>query len=121
MLNIGLDIVEIERIEATLNRWRERFLHRVYTTEEIRCYQHRVPDLAARFAAKEAMMKALGTGIRGVGWRDIEILSDGLGAPVLNLYGRALDKAQAMGLAPLAVSLSHSQKYAIAAVIGGSP
>jgi holo-[acyl-carrier protein] synthase len=69
MLSTGIDIVEIPRFEKALSRWGERFLERVYTANELTICQGRVPELAARFAAKEAVMKALGTGMRGVGWR----------------------------------------------------
>ncbi|MXY36214.1 MAG: holo-[acyl-carrier-protein] synthase, partial [Dehalococcoidia bacterium] len=77
----GIDIIEIARVRAVLDRHGERFLRRVYTEDEVRHCRGRVPELAARFAAKEAVMKALGTGIRGVGWRDIEILPNRRGKP----------------------------------------
>jgi holo-[acyl-carrier protein] synthase len=77
-----------------------------------------VPELAVRFAAKEAVMKALGTGIKGVGWREIEILNNDDGKPFVILHGQAERKAQELGLSDLSVSLSHSRDLAIAAVIG---
>ena len=70
---IGIDIVEIPRIKGALERWGERFLQRIYTSQEIAYCRGRAPQLASRFAAKEAVMKALGTGIRGVGWREVEV------------------------------------------------
>ena len=116
---LGLDMVEIARIEGAIARWGTRFLRRVYTEAEIRYCRNRVPELAVRFAAKEAAMKALGTGIRGVGWREIEILTNQEGAPSVYLYGRARSRSEELGLNDLAVSLSHSREYAIASVVGG--
>lgn len=75
-IEVGIDIIEIERIGRVLERFGDRFLHRIYTPTERQRYGKRVPELAARFAAKEATMKALGTGIRGVRWRDIEMFSN---------------------------------------------
>ena len=117
----GVDIVEIERVARAMERWGQRFLNRIYTDAEVKRCRNRVADLAARFAAKEAVMKALGTGARGVGWRDIEVLSNHRGAPIVHLYGRALARAQRLGLDSLAISLSHSRHYAIASVVGAAP
>jgi len=115
---VGTDIVEIERVLDALARFQERFLHRVYTPAEVAFCRSRVPEFAVRFAAKEAVMKALGTGRRGVSWRDIEVLSNGRGQPVVTLRGRAERRAQELGLDGLAISLSHSRRYAIATVVG---
>jgi len=115
---LGLDMVEISRIEKAITRWGMRFLYRVYTETEIRYCRNRVPELAVRFAAKEATMKALGTGVRGVSWREIEILTNQDGAPSLCLYGRARSRSDELDLKDLAVSLSHSREYAIASVVG---
>jgi holo-[acyl-carrier protein] synthase len=115
---VGTDIVEIERVHDALARFQERFLRRVYTPAEVAFCRSRVPELAVRFAAKEAVMKALGTGRRGVSWRDIEVLSNGRGQPVVTLRGRAERRAQELGLDGLAISLSHSRRYAIATVVG---
>jgi len=120
MYHIGLDMIEIARIEEAMGRWGERFLHRIYTEGELRICRNRAPALAVRFAAKEAVMKALGTGIKGVGWRDIEVLSNPDGKPLVYLHGGAQKKAEELGLGELAISLSHSRDYAIASVIGGS-
>ena len=79
---------------------------------------HNTSSLAARFAAKEAVMKALGTGARGVKWRDIEILTNGDGAPLIRLYGRARERSKEIGIAEFCVTMSHSREYAIAFVIG---
>lgn len=118
--HVGVDLIEIERIENVLARWGERFLERVYTEAERGDCQNRAPSLAVRFAAKEAVMKALGTGIKGVGWREIEVLPNRDGKPLVHLYGGALQKARGLGLGELAISLSHSREYAIASVVGGS-
>ncbi|MBI4216392.1 MAG: holo-ACP synthase [Chloroflexi bacterium] len=117
----GIDIIEIERIREALARWGDRFLRRIYTPQELKHCRGKVEELAVRFAAKEAVMKALGTGIRGVGWREIEILSNRRGAPQVVLHRRAQARAQALELEGLAVSLSHSRDFAIASVIGGFP
>src|SRR3989304_8303165 len=85
---IGVDVIEIERVEAALARFGERFLRRVYTAEEAAFCRGRVHELAARFAAKEAVMKALGTGAKGVAWRGIEGLPNHRGKPLVSLYGR---------------------------------
>jgi len=112
----GIDIIEIARIKKAIARWGEAFLHRVYTEAEIKLYSNKPPSLAARFACKEAVMKLLGTGRRGVHWREIETLSHPGGKPLVNLYGRAQSRANEMGLKEIAVSLSHSKEYAIASV-----
>jgi len=121
MHKIGVDIVEISRIEEALLRFQERFLQRIYTDSEISLGKCRVPFLAARFAGKEAVMKALGTGVKGVGWREIEILAKPNGEPLVRLYGKARTKADSLGLSELAISLSHSREYAVATVVGEAP
>ena len=120
MYHLGVDIIEIERVQRAVNRYGERFLNRVYTEAELELCRERMPELAVRFAAKEAVMKALGTGRRGVSWRDIEILRNKRNAPLVYLHGRARRKAKKLGITELAVSLSHSREYAIASVIGGT-
>ena len=117
---VGVDVIEIERVEAALARFGERFLRRVYTAEEAAFCRGRVHELAARFAAKEAVMKALGTGARGVAWREIEVLPNHRGKPLVYLYGRARARAEGIGLAGLDVSMSHSREYAVAFVVGQS-
>ena len=118
MHHIGIDIIEITRIERAIARWGDRFLHRVYTEAELRQTHQKPSSLATRFASKEAIMKLLGTGKKGVGWRDIETLSEPSGRPLVYLYGKAQAQANGLGLDKLAVSLSHSREYAIACVIG---
>jgi len=117
MLSVGVDIVEIERIAKALERFGDRFLARIYTQAEVNHCRGRVAELAARFAAKEAISKALGTGIHGLTWQEMEILPDPLGQPQVHLHGSALERAHALGLTDFAISLSHSQKYAIAFVV----
>lgn len=114
----GLDIVEIARIKRALDRWGARFLERVYTQAEIELCQNRAPELASRFAAKEAVAKAFRDN-SGISWRDIEILSDQSGAPIVYLHGKARAKAEEFGLKELVITLSHSREYAIASVVGG--
>ena len=118
MHHIGVDIVEIARIEKAIARWGDGFLHRLYTESELRLYRKRPSSLAARFAGKEAVVKALGVQTEGIRWRDIEILSDPDGRPLVQLYGRAQNQADSLGLANLAISLSHSKEHAIAFVAG---
>ncbi len=113
----GIDIAEVPRIAAALDRWGERFLERVYTPAERERYRDRVLSLAARFAAKEAVMKALGTGARGVSWKDIEILPDARGKPTVRLYGRGEARARGLGIQVWEISLSHSREMAIASVV----
>jgi holo-[acyl-carrier protein] synthase len=120
MHHVGVDIIEIYRIERVIAFWGERFLKRVYTDTEFKDCQGRAPSLAVRFAAKEAVMKVLGTGIKGVGWREIEVLSNRDGKPSVCLHGAAHQKARSLGIGELAISLSHSRKYAIASVVGSS-
>ncbi len=114
----GIDIIEISRISKAVDSWGARFLKRIYTYGEIEYCKGRAPELAARFAGKEAVMKALGTGHVGVSAQDIEILPDDTGAPSINLSGRTKSKANEIGLNDLIISLSHSRDYAIASVIG---
>lgn len=113
---IGVDIIEIGRIKEAVERWGDKFLRRVYTEAELTAYRHKPSSLAARFAGKEAVMKLLGTGRNGVGWREIETLSLSNGQPRVNLYGRAQSKAVELGIREIAVSLSHSKEYAVACV-----
>jgi holo-[acyl-carrier protein] synthase len=116
-LAAGVDAIELERVRKTLARHPERFLRRVYTELEVAYCRGRLSELAARFAAKEATMKALGTGVRGVGWRDIEILSDRRGKPLVYLHGRAAERAKAIGLGQPEVSMTHSDTLAMAFVV----
>ncbi len=115
---IGVDIIEIARIKAAIARQGEAFLQRIYTDAEIKAYRWKLPSLAVRFAAKEAVIKALGKPTAGAKLKDIEILADDKSKPLVNLYGEAQNQAKALGLENLTVSLSHSKEYAIAIAIG---
>lgn len=116
-LSHGIDIIEIARIDKAISRWKNHFLQRVYTNAELKNYRKRISSLAARFAAKEATMKTLGTGSNSIKWKDIEILNDTNGSPFIKLYGRAYAKAKEQGINNLRVSLSHNRDYAVASVI----
>jgi holo-[acyl-carrier protein] synthase len=114
---VGIDVIEIARIQRTYDDFGERFLHRVYTERERERYRGRVNELAARFAAKEATSKALGTGIVGIRWREMEILPNRRGKPVLILHGQAAERARLLGLTDFSVSLTHSRTDAMAFVV----
>jgi holo-[acyl-carrier protein] synthase len=114
---VGTDIIEIARIERALADFGERFLNRVYTEKERDRYRERISELAARFAAKEATSKALGTGIRGIRWREMEVLPNRRGKPVLVLHGQAKERARLLGLTDFSVSLTHSRTDAMAFVV----
>jgi len=118
--HIGTDIIEIERIRKSIARWGDRFLNRVFTQDELRLYGHRAHSLAASFASKEAVMKLLGTGNRGVSWREIETLYHPTGKPLIRLNGRAKKQAEKLGIKEIDVSLSHSRENAIATAIGST-
>ena len=113
-LVVGIDIIEIERIRRALNCFGERFLERVYTEREVEEVKGSVASLGARFAAKEAAMKALGGGIT---FREVEIRREGE-APHILFWGRAREKARRMNLRRVEVSLSHCRDYAVAIVVG---
>jgi holo-[acyl-carrier protein] synthase len=116
--HIGTDIIEIERIRKAIKHHGARFLNRVYTSNELSIYGHHAHSLAASFASKEAVMKMLGTGNRGVAWREIETLYHPSGKPLIRLNGRALKVAEGLGIKEIDVSLSHSREYATAVAIG---
>ncbi|MEI7555902.1 holo-ACP synthase [Candidatus Chlorohelix sp.] len=119
MLECGVDLVEITRIEQAVARLGERFLNRIYTEREREYCRGRAPQLAARFAAKEATAKILGTGLwrHGVSWHQIEVVNDSEGKPHLNLSGEAANRAEKLGLVEWSISLSHSRGDAIAFVV----
>jgi holo-[acyl-carrier protein] synthase len=124
---IGIDLVEIERMQQAISRTGQRFLERLFTAaEQAYCRTQHPPYAcyAARFAAKEAFLKALGTGLREhMRWRDIEVGRDPLGKPSLRLYGYLQERCAAQGIERMHLSLSHSAAYAIAQVVleGSSP
>jgi len=114
VLSTGIDLVEIQRFEDAVCRHGDRLLSRIFTQEEILETDRHISSLAARFAAKEAVSKALGTGIGPVSWKEIEILRDSTHRPTLHLHGNAAKFATAQNLTHWSISLSHSQTHAIA-------
>ena len=116
-LRNGVDLLEITRLKEAIARHGERFLQRIFTPAELSLCHGNPASLAARFAAKEAVSKALGTGLGEIRWIEIEILRDPAGAPLLNLYGQARTRAEALGLRQWSISLSHSRENAIAMVV----
>ena len=121
VVGIGVDIVEVERIRGIVERQGDRFLRRVFSDEELRyCRRCAHPEqrLATRFAAKEAVLKALGVGwSKGTRFRDVEVRANELGAPSVELHGRALEISRSLGVERLHVSLSHDTRYAVAQVV----
>ncbi|MBW1645137.1 MAG: holo-ACP synthase [Deltaproteobacteria bacterium] len=121
MRSIGTDIVRIERVAALLDRYGDRFRQRVFTPGEIAyCQGKKQPAIhfAARFGAKEAMLKALGTGLsQGITWKDVEVCRQRGAAPYLRLHGRAAEIFQSRGFRQTLVSLSHEQEFALAFVV----
>ncbi len=117
---VGTDLAEVDRIQAAIERFGERFLRRIYTPGEIAYVQrkaNRFERYAARFAAKEAGMKALGTGAVGVRWQDFEVANLPSGKPTLRLHGRAAAVAERMGVREIQLSLTHTRAMAMAVVI----
>jgi holo-[acyl-carrier protein] synthase len=121
IVGTGIDIAEVPRIEASIARFGDRFLRRIFTEAEIRYCEskaNRVERYAARFAAKEAAMKAIGTGWNhGVAWRDVEVSRQPGGRPTIAFHGKAAEFAAKLGAVHVALSLSHTKEYAIAQVI----
>lgn len=115
-LRTGVDLIEIQRLGEASQRYGQRFLQRVFTPAELAEVGDNQASLAARFAAKEAVAKALGTGIGAVGWQEIEILRGDMRQPELKLSGAAARLAAEQGLQTWALSLSHSHTHAIAVV-----
>jgi len=116
-LHVGIDLVAVDAIEASLASYGDRFLERVYTVRE-RAESHGDPArLAERFAAKEATMKALERADEGIGWRSIELLRDAAGATFIQLSGAAAQLARRRGVTSLAVSLAHARRHAAAVVV----
>lgn len=121
IVGVGTDLAEVARIRKSVEQFQGRFLNRVYTAAE-RAYSYSKANfaerLAARFAAKEAGMKAIGTGWqRGVTWKDFEVVNDGLGKPALRLSGAASKIADALGVTQISLSITHTRDVAFAVVI----
>ncbi|MGH2474363.1 MAG: holo-ACP synthase [Candidatus Limnocylindrales bacterium] len=115
---LGIDIIKVGRIEASLKRFGDRFTRRVLTVAEQRYVRGRPETMAGRWAAKEAVSKVLGLGVRGIGWRDIEIERLPTGQPAVRLHGRAAARADQLGMGRIAVSISHESDYAVAIAFG---
>ena len=117
MLITGTDLIEIERIANTLETYGQRFLKRIYTEHEINFCKGKANSLAGRFAAKEAVMKLLGTVIRGVGWKEIEVRRKPGLKPTIKLYSRAKNIANKKGITNIDISITHSRSMALAVAV----
>jgi holo-[acyl-carrier protein] synthase len=115
---LGIDIIKVERIRSSLARFGDRFTNRVLTPSEQRYVRGRAETMAGRWAAKEAVSKVLGLGVRGIGWRDIEIERLPTGQPAVRLHGRAQARAEQLGMGRIAVTISHEADYAVAMAFG---
>lgn len=117
LLRIGVDMVEVSRIARGVSRHGDRFYKRFFTEQEVTSCEKSATRLAGRFAVKEAVGKAFGTGIGDVSWQEIEIVNDERGRPYLILHGKAQTLAQALGLTTWEISLSHTDTHAIGFVV----
>ena len=115
---LGIDIIKVDRIRASIERFGERFANRVLTTAEQRYVRMRPETFAGRWAAKEAVSKVLGLGVRGIGWRDIEVERLPTGQPSVRLHGRAAARAEQLGMDRIALSITHESDYAVAIAFG---
>ena len=115
---LGIDIIKVERIRAAIDRFGERFSHRVLNEKERRYVRDRPETFAGRWAAKEAVSTVLGLGVRGIGWKDIEIERLPTGQPAVKLHGRAAERADQLGMGRIAVSITHESDYAVAVAFG---
>jgi holo-[acyl-carrier protein] synthase len=118
---VGIDLIDVDRIVAVLGRYPDRFRQRILTPSEDRYCRGKAERIAGRWAAKEAVSKVLGLGVRGVGWREIEVLPNRAGQPQVHLQGRASARAEAMGLGEVTVSISHERRMAVAVAIAERP
>ncbi len=123
ILRTGIDLIEVSRFTGQPPEIRARFISRIFTEAEQAYCQDQAQHLAGRFAAKEAVSKALGCGIGEISWQEIEILNDELGMPVLHLHGNAELRAKQLGLETWSISITHLKEYAaaMAAAIGAIP
>jgi holo-[acyl-carrier protein] synthase len=115
---LGIDIIRVGRIRGTLARFGARFSNRVLTPSERRYVRDRPETFAGRWAAKEAVSKVLGLGVRGIGWQEIEVERLPTGQPAVRLHGRAAARAEQLGMERIAVSISHEDEYAVAIAFG---
>jgi holo-[acyl-carrier protein] synthase len=116
-LRTGIDLIEIDRFASAYQRHDQRLLHRLFTPIELAENGKNMASLAARFAAKEAVAKAFGTGIGNISWQDIEIRRGRSGEPILHLHGAAQKMAEEQNISTWSLSLSHTQSHAIAIVV----
>ena len=114
---VGIDIIEVERVRKVYEKHGERFLARVFTHNEVQQCRGKITRLAGRFAAKEAISKALGTGMRGVKWREMEIVQLRSGRPTVTLHGRAKQRAELLGLSAFDVSIADLSEFSIAVAV----
>jgi holo-[acyl-carrier protein] synthase len=114
---VGIDIIEVERVHRTLAQHGERFLQRIYTSQEIEQCRGKAIKLAGRFAAKEAISKALGTGMRGISWHELEVVQLSTGRPTVRLYGNARLRAEQLNLSACDVSISDLAQFSIAVAV----
>ena len=120
IVGIGIDIINVDRIGRIINKWNSRFTHRIFTYKErLYCEKKKngFQSYAARFAAKEALLKALGLGLSGVSWNDIEVTNSSLGQPFIELKGNIKNIAVEKKIDKIFLTISHSNKYAIAQII----
>ena len=115
---LGIDIIRVSRIADSLSRFGDRFTRRILTPTEAAYVRNRAETLAGRWAAKEAVSKVLGLGVRGVGWREIEIERLPTGQPAVRLHGRAQRRAAQLGMGRVAISISHEDEFAVAIAYG---
>ena len=125
IVGCGIDLVKIERIEKIIKKWGDNFTFRIFTSlEREYCEKkkgNRYQSYAGKFAAKEALLKALGLGLRGANWKEIEIKNDELGQPIINASGKLKNIASAKGVSKYFITISHTKEYAIAQVILEGP
>jgi len=121
IIGCGIDLVKIERIEKIIKRWGDNFIFRIFTPLEIEyCEQkkgNKFQSYAGKFAAKEALLKALGLGLREANWKEIEIKNDELGQPIIDTSGKLKNIASAKGVSKYFISISHTKEYAATQVI----
>ena len=120
IIGTGIDIVKNSRIQNLIEKYGERFLKKIYTEAEIEYCQQKTnsaPSFAARFAAKEAVLKAIGTGMRSSSWQDIEVLNDELGKPEVKLFAKTESRADELGVSSIFLSISHEKEYSIAQIV----